>query len=258
MNEGDSVHAPIGTFHHRPRRAGAGRHGLRRHAATVHQPCGRGEPRRRESPAAESPAESAAPTEEAPSGEGRLADVQARGQLICGVNGALPGFSFLDEATGDYTGFDVDFCRALAAAVLGDPGAGRVPQRCHRPARSAAPVGRHRRPDPQHDVDRQSRHVMGPLRTDDVLRRPGHHGELDPDRRDGDRRPRRRDRLRPVRHDHRAEPHRPAGRLDHAAGHSRRSTPPTPPTRKAAATRSPATDRSSWRDARHSRILTIT
>jgi len=47
--------------------------------------------------------------------------VQARGQLICGVNGALPGFSFLDEATGDYTGFDVDFCRAIAAAVLGDP-----------------------------------------------------------------------------------------------------------------------------------------
>lgn len=78
------------------------------------------------SPGAESPAESSAeseaPASEAPSsGEGRLADVQARGQLICGVNGALPGFSFLDEASGDYSGFDVDFCRALAAAVLGDP-----------------------------------------------------------------------------------------------------------------------------------------
>ncbi|HYI67851.1 MAG TPA: amino acid ABC transporter substrate-binding protein [Candidatus Limnocylindrales bacterium] len=78
------------------------------------------------SPAAESPAESSAeseaPSSEAPSsGEGRLADVQARGQLICGVNGALPGFSFLDEASGEYSGFDVDFCRALAAAVLGDP-----------------------------------------------------------------------------------------------------------------------------------------
>ena len=77
-----------------------------------------------ESPAEESPAESAAesaePTE-APSGEGRLAEVQARGTLICGVNGALPGFSFLDEATGENSGFDVDFCRALAAAVLGDP-----------------------------------------------------------------------------------------------------------------------------------------
>jgi general L-amino acid transport system substrate-binding protein len=77
------------------------------------------------SPGAESPAESAtdesaAPSEEAPSGEGRLADVQARQQLICGVNGALPGFSFLDEATGENTGFDADFCRAIAAAVLGD------------------------------------------------------------------------------------------------------------------------------------------
>ena len=73
-----------------------------------------------ESPA-ESAAESEAPASEAPStGEGRLGDVQDRGQLICGVNGALPGFSFLDEASGDYSGFDVDFCRALAAAVLGD------------------------------------------------------------------------------------------------------------------------------------------
>jgi general L-amino acid transport system substrate-binding protein len=77
-----------------------------------------------ESPGAESPAgtaaaESAAPTE-APSGEGRLADVQARGQLICGVNGSLLGFSFIDES-GEAAGFDVDFCRALAAAVLGDP-----------------------------------------------------------------------------------------------------------------------------------------
>ena len=78
------------------------------------------------SPGAESPAESTAeseaPASEAPStGEGRLGDVQDRGQLICGVNGELPGFSFLDEASGDYSGFDVDFCRALAAAVLGDP-----------------------------------------------------------------------------------------------------------------------------------------
>jgi general L-amino acid transport system substrate-binding protein len=70
-----------------------------------------------ESEAAESPAESQAP----PSGEGRLGDVQDRGQLICGVNGELPGFSFLDETSGEYAGFDVDFCRAIAAAVLGDP-----------------------------------------------------------------------------------------------------------------------------------------
>jgi general L-amino acid transport system substrate-binding protein len=76
--------------------------------------------------AAESPAESTgeseAPASEAPStGESRLVEVQARGTLICGVNGELPGFSFLDESSGEYTGFDVDFCRAIAAAVLGDP-----------------------------------------------------------------------------------------------------------------------------------------
>jgi general L-amino acid transport system substrate-binding protein len=37
------------------------------------------------------------------------------------VNGGLPGFSFLDEATGQFSGFDADFCRALAVAVFGDP-----------------------------------------------------------------------------------------------------------------------------------------
>lgn len=64
-----------------------------------------------------SPGETAAP--EQPS-EGRLALVQERGNLICGVNGGLPGFSFLED-DGTNSGFDADFCRALAAAVLGDP-----------------------------------------------------------------------------------------------------------------------------------------
>ncbi len=64
--------------------------------------------------------ETPAPTEgTGPSEGGRLALVQERGQLICGVNGQLPGFSFLDES-GEMSGFDADFCRALAAAVLGD------------------------------------------------------------------------------------------------------------------------------------------
>jgi general L-amino acid transport system substrate-binding protein len=48
-----------------------------------------------------------------------LKAVQARGKVICGVNGQLPGFSFLNPQ-GEYAGFDVDFCRALAAAVFGD------------------------------------------------------------------------------------------------------------------------------------------
>ncbi len=48
-----------------------------------------------------------------------LEAVKARGNLICGVNGQLPGFSFLDP-DGNFSGFDADFCRALAAAVFGD------------------------------------------------------------------------------------------------------------------------------------------
>jgi general L-amino acid transport system substrate-binding protein len=39
------------------------------------------------------------------------------------VNDALPGFSFLDKATGKFVGFDADYCRAIAAAVLGDANA---------------------------------------------------------------------------------------------------------------------------------------
>ena len=49
-----------------------------------------------------------------------LDDVKARGQLACGVNPNLPGFSARAE-DGSWAGFDVDFCRAIAAAVLGDP-----------------------------------------------------------------------------------------------------------------------------------------
>lgn len=49
-----------------------------------------------------------------------LQTVQARGNLICAVNGQLPGFSFLNP-DGTYSGFDVDFCRAVAAAIFGDP-----------------------------------------------------------------------------------------------------------------------------------------
>jgi general L-amino acid transport system substrate-binding protein len=48
-----------------------------------------------------------------------LAAIKKRGQLHCGVNGALRGFS-LKKKDGTFQGFDVDFCRAIAAAVLGD------------------------------------------------------------------------------------------------------------------------------------------
>jgi general L-amino acid transport system substrate-binding protein len=43
-----------------------------------------------------------------------------RGEVLCGVNTGLPGFSNPDDK-GNWSGFDVDFCRAVAAAIFDDP-----------------------------------------------------------------------------------------------------------------------------------------
>ncbi len=64
----------------------------------------------------------AAPTDDTVAlvqGGSLLETVQSRGTLNCGVNDAVPGFGFTD-ADGNFAGFDIDYCRALAAAVLGD------------------------------------------------------------------------------------------------------------------------------------------
>src|SRR5690554_6169416 len=46
-------------------------------------------------------------------------EIMARGHVVCGVNNQVPGFGNV-EADGSFTGFDVDFCRALGAAMFGD------------------------------------------------------------------------------------------------------------------------------------------
>lgn len=48
-----------------------------------------------------------------------LDSIKSRGQVVCGVNTSLAGFGAADSA-GKWTGLDVDVCRAVAAAVLGD------------------------------------------------------------------------------------------------------------------------------------------
>ena len=48
-----------------------------------------------------------------------LDDVKAKGHLQCGVSTGLAGFAFTDDA-GGWDGFDVDYCRAMAAAIFGD------------------------------------------------------------------------------------------------------------------------------------------
>lgn len=56
----------------------------------------------------------------APAHAGKTLDgIKARGQVVCGVNTGLAGFGAADSA-GKWSGLDVDVCRAIAAATLGD------------------------------------------------------------------------------------------------------------------------------------------
>ena len=51
--------------------------------------------------------------------ESLLTTIQARGELVCGVSGAAVAFSET-QSDGSQIGFDADYCRAVAAAILGD------------------------------------------------------------------------------------------------------------------------------------------
>ena len=55
-----------------------------------------------------------------PAQAGTLDMVKQRNQLICGINPNLPGFGQPDK-DGQFKGFNADICRALGAAILGDP-----------------------------------------------------------------------------------------------------------------------------------------
>ena len=59
---------------------------------------------------------------EAEDSSSRLETVKARGNVICASNNSLPGFGAID-ADGNTAGFDIDLCRAVAAAVLGNANA---------------------------------------------------------------------------------------------------------------------------------------
>lgn len=49
-----------------------------------------------------------------------LKTVTNRGKLLCGGNAGVPGFGYLDPATNQFAGFDIDFCKAIAAAIFDD------------------------------------------------------------------------------------------------------------------------------------------
>ena len=59
---------------------------------------------------------------ETPTASSRLEVVKARGKLVCGITGKLPGLSYSNEK-GEYSGLDVDMCRAVAAALFNNPNA---------------------------------------------------------------------------------------------------------------------------------------
>ena len=62
----------------------------------------------------------------APAHAGKTLDaIKARGQVACGVNTGLAGFAAADSS-GKWSGLDVDVCKALAAATLGDADAVRL------------------------------------------------------------------------------------------------------------------------------------
>jgi len=63
--------------------------------------------------------EQATPVPPPVAGGERLQTVMDRGNVICGVHGTFQGFGFLDTA-GAWSGFDVEFCRAWAAALFND------------------------------------------------------------------------------------------------------------------------------------------
>jgi len=84
--------------------------------------CGRDESRRTPEPS--QPPVEALPPSQQDIESATLKAVRARGVLNCGVNLGLVGFAFPDNK-GGWQGFDVDFCRATAAAVLGSPTAVR-------------------------------------------------------------------------------------------------------------------------------------
>lgn len=66
------------------------------------------------------PQATTAPAAPSASGASTLQTIKDRGELICGSNDQVAGFGSVDSS-GETVGFDIDFCKALAAAIFGDP-----------------------------------------------------------------------------------------------------------------------------------------
>src|ERR1700747_2599622 len=108
-----------------------------------------------------------------------LKTVKDRGMLSCGVSQGLPGFSTPDDK-GNWTGFDVDVCRAIAAAIFNDPAQVKylpLSAKARATPLQRPAIGRDRRSVAQLDLDVVARFfARHHLRGRQLLRRPGLHG----------------------------------------------------------------------------------
>jgi general L-amino acid transport system substrate-binding protein len=135
-------------------------------------------------PSGDATATSAPPTAEPPTPtlapQKILARVKERGYLICGTNADLPGFGFYDSVRQTWSGFDVDFCRAVAAAIFGDATKSGVRRPRYR-TRSEKPVRRRargtgRRPVSEYHMDIRTEHQWSGVRSHDLSRWSDLHG----------------------------------------------------------------------------------
>ena len=83
---------------------------------------------------------------------GTLDDVKAAGVISCGINTGLPGFAYTDD-DGNWIGFDAAFCRAVSAAVFGDPDKIKYVNLTGKNPLPGAGLGRGRRAVAQHHLD---------------------------------------------------------------------------------------------------------
>ena len=90
-----------------------------------------------------------------------LDTVKQRGSLSCGGNGQLPGFG-LPDTQGNWTGLDVDFCRAIAAAIFNDPTKVKFVALTARDRFTALQTGDVRRAGAQYHMDDLARHPARP------------------------------------------------------------------------------------------------
>ena len=83
-----------------------------------------------------------------------LSDIKDKGYMQCGVTEGVAGFS-IPDADNNWSGIEVDYCRAMAAAIFNDADAVRYTPLNTGETLCGAVFGRNRRPQPHHHLDHE-------------------------------------------------------------------------------------------------------